>query len=134
MRMCKYIAILYIYKKQRRCLNHIRKVLKFMKEYNYKDIKEITKSHVLFKDGFDMLFEECINEFSVVHNLTRGGSRCVAKRDCLETPPYFLFYSKERVKVFFDFKGPFKNERILNKFMELQMLLDEYGYTTFDLT
>ena len=40
----------------------------FMKEYSYKDIQEITKTGILFKDGFELSFEECRNEWAVEKN------------------------------------------------------------------
>ena len=62
----------------------------FMKEYCYKDIREITELGILFKDGFELLFEECRNGWCVEHNLKTGESQCVAERDSLAKIPYFL--------------------------------------------
>lgn len=70
-----------------------------MREYSYKDIQRITQAGILFRDGFALLFEECRNEWSVENKINQ--SCCVAKRDSLAKIPYFLFYSKNRVKVFF---------------------------------
>ena len=60
-----------------------------MKEYSYKDIQEITKTGILFKDGFELSFEECRNEWTVEKKIKGDESHCVAKRDSLAEIPYF---------------------------------------------
>lgn len=76
-----------------------------MKEYSYKDIQTITKVGILFRDGFELLFEECRNEWSIENHIKEDESYCVAERDSLAKIPYFLFYSKNRIKILFDKKG-----------------------------
>lgn len=77
----------------------------FMKKYSYKDIQEITKTGILFKDGFELSFEECRNEWVIEKKINGDESYCIAERDSLAEIPYFLFYSKDKVKVVFDKKG-----------------------------
>ena len=36
-----------------------------MKQYNYREIREITSKGILFKDGFKLSFEECSNEWAI---------------------------------------------------------------------
>ena len=72
----------------------------FMKEYSYKKIQKITKAGILFKDGFELSFEECRNGWSMENKIEGNESYCVAERDVLAKIPYFLFYSKDKVKIF----------------------------------
>ncbi|MDE7268701.1 MAG: hypothetical protein K2N89_14680 [Lachnospiraceae bacterium] len=105
-----------------------------MREYSYKDIKKITKAGILFRDGFELLFEECRNEWSVEKGMNREHSFCVAERDCLAKIPYFLFYSKKRVKVLFDKKGIWSKKKNENDFYNLQVVLNRFGFSSYDMT
>ena len=105
-----------------------------MKEYSYKDICKITKAGILFKDGFELLFEECRNEWSMENKIKKNESYCVAKRDSLAKIPYFLFYSKNRVKVLFDKKGFLGKKRNTDDFQNLQILLNRFGFSSYDMT
>ncbi len=105
-----------------------------MREYHYKDIQEITEAGILFRDGFVLSFEECRNGWCVEHKMKREQSYCVAERDCLEKIPYFLFYSPNRVKVLFDKKGMFHKKKNEKDFRHLQLRLNKFGYSVYDLT
>ena len=104
-----------------------------MKTYSYKNIKHITKSGIAFVDGFDIMFDECKKEWSKEKNNSIE-SYCVAERDFLAKEPYFLFYSKERVKIIFNNKGIFSKKRNIHQFEKLQMILNEFGLRSFDMT
>ena len=103
-----------------------------MKEYSYKEIQKITKEGILFRDGFKLSFEECRNEWSI--NNAVKGTYCVAERDSLAKIPYFLFYSKKRVKVLFDKKGIFCNKTNKKEFQNLQLVLNRLGFSSYDMT
>lgn len=105
-----------------------------MKEYSYKDIKEITEIGILFKDDFKLLFEECRNEWCIEHKIKKEDSHCVAERDCLAQIPYFLFYSKNRIKIIFDEKGIFYKKKNKDNFHDLQFILYKFGFSSYDMT
>lgn len=105
-----------------------------MKEYSYKEVKNVTKTGIIFKDGYELLFEECRNEWSIKNKININESYCVAERDSLEKVPYFLFYSKERVKVLFDKKGILSKKKNKDEFQNLQNILNRFGVFTYDIT
>ena len=105
-----------------------------MKQYRYKDVKQISKSGIFFGDGFQLLFEECNEEWSKEKGISRSDRCCVAERNVLAKPPYFLFYTKERLKLVFDTKGIFSQRRNETQFHHLQIVLNNFGFSTFDLT
>ena len=105
-----------------------------MKEYSYIDIQKITKAGILFKDGFELLFEECRNEWAIKNKIKRDESYCVAERNSLAQIPYFLFYSKERVKVIFYKKGIFYKKKSKDEFRNLQVSLNRFGFSSYDIT
>ncbi len=105
-----------------------------MREYCYKDIQEITNKGILFKDGFRLSFEECHNEWAIENNLKKSESHCVAKRSISEKPPFFLFYSKDRVKVVFDKKCFWRKRKNEAEFQNLQIMLNRVGVTSYDMT
>lgn len=105
-----------------------------MKEYSYKDIQKITKAGIMFRDGFELLFEECRNGWCAEHKIKREPSCCVAERDCLAKIPYFLFYSPVKVKVLFNKRGVLNKRKNEKNFHSLQLLLNKLGFTSYDLT
>lgn len=58
-----------------------------MKEYSYKDIQKITEVSILFKNGFEILFEECRKEWALENRIIFDESYCVAKRNILAEIP-----------------------------------------------
>lgn len=104
-----------------------------MKEYSYCDIKKISSTGILFKDGFELLFEECRNEWSAEKRISGEQSYCVAERDSFAKIPYFLFYSKKRVKILFNKKGIGAKKRNENDFHDLQVILDRIGVSSYDM-
>lgn len=105
-----------------------------MKEYSYKDIQKVTEAGIVFRDGFELSFEECKNGWCAERKIKREQSCCVAERDCLARIPYFLFYSQRKVKVLFDKKGIMSKRKNEKDFHSLQFLLNELGFTSYDLT
>lgn len=105
-----------------------------MKEYSYNDIQKITEVGILFNDGFELLFEECRNEWSIENKIKGDETYCVAERDSLSKIPYFLFYSKDRVKVLFDKKGIFCKRRNRDEFQNLQVILNRFGFSSYDMS
>ena len=105
-----------------------------MKEYSYKDIQKITKAGILFKDGFKLSFEECRIEWSIKNKIEGKESYCVAERNALAKIPYFLFYSKDKIKVFFDKKGIFCKKKNTHEFQKLQVILNQLGFSSYDMT
>ena len=65
-----------------------------------------------------MSFEECRNEWAVENKINADETHCVAERDSLAEIPYFLFYSKDKVKVVFDKKGIWGKKRNRDEFMK----------------
>lgn len=105
-----------------------------MKEYSYNDIQKITEEGILFKDGFKLSFEECRNEWLVQNKIKGCESHCVAERDSLSKSPFFLFYTKDRVKVCFNGKGIFGKKKNREEFQNLQAILSRFGFSSYDMT
>ncbi len=107
-----------------------------MKEYNYLDIVKFDKTGILFSDGRHIDFEECRKQWAKEHAISEDetvcvGFRCsVVERDNI----YFMFYSEDKVKLYFNFKGIFKRKKKFDKFFELQILLNRYGYSSYDMS
>lgn len=105
-----------------------------MKEYNYSDIVSFDKAGILFSDAEFVEFEECKCEWAKENNITVADTMCVALRFSEGDDRYFIFYSKEKVKLYFRFKGILKKKRSRDKFSEMQVLLNRYGYTSYDVS
>lgn len=105
-----------------------------MIEYSYKNILEISKVRILFRDGFELLFEECRNGWCAKQKIRKEQSCCVAERNCLANIPYFLFYSHNKVKVLFNKKGILSKKINKKDFYSLQLHLNRLGFSSYDLT
>lgn len=105
-----------------------------MKVYSYKNIKCITGLGITFMDGYNIVFEECRKEWPKAKKIDITESHCVAERDLLAKEPYFLFYSKDRVKIIFNNKGIFSKKRNRYQFHKLHMILNGFGKRSFDMT
>ena len=104
-------------------LNEVKGMMEFMIEYSYRDIKKIMEVGIIFSDGYELFFEECKNEWAVKNLINKEQSCCVAERNCLTKPPFFLFYTKEKVKIIFDKKGILSKMQNQNDFHKLQITL-----------
>ncbi len=106
-----------------------------MREYSYyNDVKMITRKSIVFKDGYELFFEECRAEWCKKNKIKIEDSYCVGERDILANPPIIIFFSKENVKVSFDRKGIFKKNKNEKKLNNLVRFLKESGFWTIDLT
>lgn len=105
-----------------------------MKKYNYSDIVEIDRSGILFSDDGFVKFEECKCEWAKEKNINVADTVCVALRFSEGDDRHFIFYSKEKVKLYFRFKGILKKKKSRDKFSEMQVLLNRYGYTSYDMS
>lgn len=103
-----------------------------MKEYNYSDVVKIDKTGILFSDTKYMKFEKCRYEWAKENNISVADTVCVALRFSEKDEGYFIFYDTERIKLSFKFKGIFRCRRSREKFGEMQMTLNRYGYTSYD--
>ncbi|MBR1817048.1 MAG: hypothetical protein IJ763_10190 [Lachnospiraceae bacterium] len=94
---------------------------------SYYDIKIIDNNGIIFKDGYKIVFSECINS-------RLKSDKCIAFRDITANPPYIEFFTKNKpTRVVFDKTGMFKSTNEM-KFTEVQLKINEYGYTTYDLS
>ncbi len=105
-----------------------------MREYNYSSIACIDTNGILFKDKVFIDFEECRYEWAHEHDISTSETVCVASRFCEDDICYFIFYSKQKVKLVFDISGFFHRKKGKKKFQEIQVLLNRYGYTSYDMT
>lgn len=105
-----------------------------MREYNFKDIKEIDNQGIILRDGYIILFEECRYEWSKEKDVELNSTFCVGERSYLDGVPYFLFYTKDRVKIYCKANIFFKKKRSEKVYDKLRILLNDYGYSSYDLT
>ena len=105
-----------------------------MKEYNYSDIINIDKNGILFKDKTFIDFDVCRQEWAKEYNIPMSETVCVASRFCENEIYYFVFYSIQRIKLVFNMSGFFQKSKGKKKFQEIQVLLNRYGYTSYDMT
>lgn len=105
-----------------------------MKVYSYTDILMVTKYGIEFKDGFKISFQECRKEWSELKKIDYEETYCVAERESLSNYPYFVFYSKSKIKVKFDKKGFLSRKRNKDDFQSMQILLNRFGFSSYDLT
>ena len=78
-------------------------------------------------------FEECAKNFASENSL--GTSKCVAVRDI--TKLIFIFYSNPKTTIVFkkhSLKNIFSGKSAVSQFLELQKMINQYGYTTYDLS
>lgn len=115
--------------------NNIESVTKNVgrvREYSVEQIKSMTAEKIILGDGTEIVFAECIAEWNSFYNCS---SKCVGQRNILGDeqgdPPYFLFWTKERIKIVFRgglFRSP---EKLFHKFCAA---LRKFGYGSYDLS
>lgn len=100
---------------------------------SYDDIHSVDEDGITFGDGHVVLFYECMFNFRRKH--PSGIYRCIGDRDVTADPPYIEIYSiYAHDRILFDRKGfSAKKENVAN-FHKLQKQIQEFGYTTFDLS
>ena len=106
-----------------------------MQDDTVKSISElltVDRDGITFIDGERVSFEECAENFKTAHSLSQ--SKCVSERDITADPPYFLFYTEKRLKLLFDSRGISPTRKNKKAFIELQLKIQEAGFTTYDLS
>ena len=104
-----------------------------MKNYSYADIQEITQNGLVLKDGTCIEFN--IRILNAREHLNNETTSCVAERDCTAAPPYFMFYTNPKTKITVDtHKGLFAKRKNYKDFRHLQLVLQSFNYTTYDLS
>lgn len=97
-------------------------------KYSFSEIKNINRNGIAFISGEKINFRECIKR-------RYNSETCVAERDISAKPPYFEFFTSNKpIKIVFDKKGLFSKLKNSNYFLKLQMMIIEYGYSSYDLS
>ena len=96
-------------------------------EKSFYEIKEINQNGITFTNGEKIVFQSCFKQGSY-------GITFFAERDLFAQPPYFLFFTAERpTKILFNKKGIFSKSENRKQFRELQRMIIEFGYSSYDL-
>ncbi|MBE6902088.1 MAG: hypothetical protein E7478_06400 [Ruminococcaceae bacterium] len=97
-------------------------------EKSFSEIEIIDKNRITFIDGEVIVFKECIKQHY-------NSETCVAERDILAKHPYFKFFTPDiPTKIIFDQTGLFSNLKNLNNFRNLQKMIIDFGYSSYDLS
>lgn len=101
-------------------------------EVSYDDIDSVDEDGIKFRNGLVVTFAECVDNFCRLH----PGSeyRCVGDRDVRAKPPYIELYSAYAHQRILFSGGAFAGKRNITNFHKLQKLIEDFGYTTFDLS
>ena len=95
-------------------------------------IKEFQKDGIKFKDFHWLTYRECALNFK--RKYPNSGGTCIGERDVTAKPPYIELYSTyAHTKILFHKKGIFDNKN-MTYFHDLQRLINQFGYTTRDLS
>ena len=96
-------------------------------EKSFSEIKKIDKNGITFTNGESIVFKACIKQDC-------NSKTCIAERDLFAQPPYFLFFTADRpTKILFNKKGIFSKSVNRKHFRELQSMIIEFGYSSYDL-
>lgn len=101
-------------------------------EKSFSDILTVDENGISFKDGEKVSFNECAANFKNAYSLNQ--SKCVAERDITANPPYFAFYTNNKLRLVFDCCGLFSKSRNKKRFTDLQLKIQKTGFTTYDLS
>ena len=107
-----------------------------MNDILYFDVVNINRLGITVTKGktdINIYFNECAKNYANENHLEN--SRCVATRDV--TKLTFTFYTIPKSKIVFKkhfFKDLFSGKSAVSKFLELQKTINEYGYTSYDLS
>ena len=103
----------------------------------YSEVVSINKRGVVVKNKDSQAkidFEECSKNYANENSLEV--SKCVATRDI--TTLTFTFYSNPKVVLMFQKRRSllniFTEKSAIKQFLELQNLINRYGYSTYDLS
>lgn len=104
-----------------------------IKVWSFDDITAINENGIDFKNGHWFRYAECVYLWQ--RDFSQSKSKCVGQRDITARPPYIEFWSfYHHDKVVFDKRGLFSQRKNEENFHKLCQLINEYGYTTFDLS
>lgn len=103
-----------------------------MKEYSYKYIKRFDESGIELKDGVVINFNECRLNWANSRKISYLDTVCVADRYFSTNKSYFVFYTNERVKIVFAKSIFLWNTKYRKKFLDIQIGLNRYGYSSYD--
>lgn len=97
-------------------------------EKDYSEIMVTDKRGIMFKNGDKIVFDDCIGR-------RYNSETCVAERDCTASPPYFEFFTPDKsTRIIFNKKGLFSKSLNRKRFIELQMQINQMGYSSYDLS
>ena len=101
-------------------------------EVDYDNIVTIDEYGIKFKDFHWLTYRECTLNFK--RKYPNSGGTCIGERDVTAKPPYIELYSTyAHTKILFRKKGIFDNKN-MTYFHDLQRLINQFGYTTRDLS
>lgn len=103
-------------------------------DYDYRKIKSIDSDGIVFLDGNKILFDECIKNWAEENRIESTDSRCIAERNATANLAYFLFFSTEKVKVTFRHSIFPWSKRHKKAFLKLQKEINQYGYSSYDIS
>ena len=91
-------------------------------------LKTISQTGIEFIDGSFINFSDCVKNNGMGEN-----SKCAAVRDITADPPYIQFFAAERpIRIVFGKRGIFAKNK--EAFTKLQLQIEKYGYSTYDLS
>ena len=105
-----------------------------MIEYNYKQIQHFDKYGIIFYDGIKIIFDECQMNWAKSRGIDPEDSFCVADRNMIAEIPYFTFYTNERIKILFKRSVFPWDTKYKKAFLNIQMGLNRFGYSSYDLS
>ena len=97
-------------------------------EIAFSEIEFINESGIVFKDGYIIVFNDCVNR-------RYNSETCVAERDICANPPYFEFFTSGKpTRIIFNKTGLLSKAINKKDFRNLQMSIVQFGYSSFDLS
>ena len=104
-----------------------------VKEVSYENIVSIDEHGIKFSDLHWLTYKECTINFNRKYPNSRGN--CIGERNITAEPPYIELYSTyAHTKILFNKKGLFRKNKNMIDFHNLQRHINEFGYTTLDLS
>lgn len=113
----------------------LKKLSEVTRVYTSKQIVMMTSKHIVFNDGKKIDFDECVSEWGSFY-FSNNYPNCVGERNIIrgdkpDELPYFIFWTKERIKLVFHgdaLRTPAKN------YLRFCDRLEEHGYSSYDIT
>lgn len=102
-------------------------------EVSYENIVSIDEHGIKFSDLHWLTYKECTINFKRKYPNSR--ENCIGERNITVEPPYIELYSTyAHTKILFNKKGLFWKNKNMIDFHNLQRHINEFGYTTLDLS